>query len=141
MKKASLTLSIVMILLLNTGIMAQRPDNGCEPLDLNSITYIEEGNVYDLGFNSKDYLPLDFDPYEHYVDLGAIGYLDEESEIWNYSDYLPDDFNPYDYPANFRTIDYIDPLDMIENDLDTAEYLPEEFDPFSRISETDIISL
>ena len=55
MKKASFTLSVFLILLTNTGIMAQHPYNGCEPLDLNSITYIEmeEENVYDLGFENR----------------------------------------------------------------------------------------
>lgn len=141
MKKANFTLSIFLILLTNTGLMAQHPNNGCEPLDLDSITYIEEENVFDLGFETDDYLPSDFDPYEYYVNLDSIRFIDEDEAIADYSAVLPHDFNPYAYPTYFRTIDYVDPSDRIELDLDTVENLPEGFDPFEKVNNTDILSL
>ena len=141
MKKASFTLSVFLILLTNTGLMAQHPEHGCEPLDLNSISYIEEENVFDLGFNTDEYLPADFDPYEIYVNLDVIKYIDEGEAIADYSAFLPHDFNPYAYPTYFRTIDYVDPSDTIDLDFDTAENLPEVFDPFKKDSKSDILSL
>ncbi len=140
MKKASFTLSVILILLSNTGLIAQHPNSGCEPLDLESVTYIEEENVYDLGFDTDDYLPLDFDPYEYYVNLDAIKYL-EEDEAVDYSAYLPHDFNPYAYPTYFRSIDYVDPSDKIDLNFDTVENLPEGFDPFQKVSISENLSL
>lgn len=141
MKKASFTLSVFLILLSNTGLMAQQAKSGCEPLDLNSITYIEEDNDYDLGFETDEYLPLDFDPYEYYVNLDAIEFIDEEEALADYSAFLPHDFNAYAYPTYFRTIDYVDPSDMIDLHLDIVENLPEGFDPFKKVANSDIISL
>ncbi|MGB5238481.1 MAG: hypothetical protein WBM43_06030 [Flavobacteriaceae bacterium] len=141
MKKASLIFSSFLILLTHTGVMAQNPKNDDEPLDLNSVTYIEEENAYDLGFNTEDYLPLDFDPTEYYVDLDSIDFIDEVEAVADYSAFLPHDFNAYAYPSYFRSIDYLDPSDAIDLDLDTAENLPEGFDPFERIQNEEIISL
>ncbi len=142
MKKASLTFSIFLFLLTHTGLMAQQPKNDCEPFDLNSVIYIEEDDdAYDLGFNTADYLPLDFDPTEYYVDLNTIYYIDEDEVIADYSAFLPHDFNAYAYPAYFRSIDYLDPTDMIELELETAESLPEGFDPFKRTENKEIFSL
>jgi len=37
--------------------------------DINSIVYIEDEVKIDLGFDTADYLPENFDPYKSYFDL------------------------------------------------------------------------
>lgn len=141
MKTVNLIVSIFLGLAINTGVFAQSPGDGCLPLDWKSITYIEDENEFDLGFNTADYLPLDFDPYQAYVDLDAIKFLDAEESVMDYRAYLPADFNAYAYPENFRTIDYVDPTDEFTLDFDSAENLPDGFDPYSRTVDSNIVSL
>ena len=141
MKTISLSLSILMALTINSNVLAQGPNHDCDDFDLNTVTYIEEENEFDLGFNSEDYLPLDFDPHKIYVDLETINYMEEEELNYDFSANLPADFNAYAYPSYFRTIDYIDPTDEISLDFDSATYLPEGFDPYTRVSEMEILSL
>ena len=140
MKKVSYFLTVILALSMNAGAIAQNPHDGCESLDLNSITYIEDENEFDLGFDTADYLPLNFDPYQTYVDLEAVRFIEEEVVV-DFTAYLPHDFDPYAYPTYFRTIDYVDPTDEIMLDFDTAENLPEGFDPYIRNFDVNIVSL
>ena len=41
-------------------------------LNLNEIEYVEEEPEVDLGFDTSDYLPKDFNPYASYFDLNSI---------------------------------------------------------------------
>jgi len=142
MKTVNLIVSIFLGLVINSGVFAQGPANDCEILDLDSVTYIEEEDEFDLGFNTADYLPSGFDPYEMYVDLRAIKFIEDDEElVLDFHTYLPAGFNAYAYPVYFRSIDYVDPADEFCLDFDTAEYLPEGFDPYSRIEDSKIISL
>ena len=141
MKTINLIVSILLTLAFNQGVLAQGPENDCEQFDLNSITYIEDDAEFDLGFDTADYLPLDFDPFKTYVNLDTITFVEDQVMVYYSLDYLPGAFNPYAYPTSFRTIDYIDPTDEFELDFDAAEYLPEGFNPYDREVETDLISL
>ncbi len=85
-----------------------------EEPDLNSIEYIEEEDDIDLGFNTSDYLPENFDPYTFYMDLRAIKYAKEEVLDFNPVTNLPVNFNPYAYPKNFMDISYMDPSEDVE---------------------------
>jgi hypothetical protein len=68
-------------------------------LDLNEITYIEEEEEIDLGFDPKLYLPADFDAFHGMrLNLNDIPYIEQEEEIildFDVKDYLPKDFSPY----------------------------------------------
>jgi len=68
-------------------------------IDLDDITYIEEEEEIDLGFDSKQYLPADFDAFKGMgLDLNDIRYIECEEDVildFNVRDYLPKDFNPY----------------------------------------------
>ena len=82
-------------------------------LNLNDIIFIEEELPVELGFNTEDYLPEGFNPYEQYVDLNSIEFIEEEEEdAWDLgfdaSVHLPDDFNPYAIPSDVMSIDYIE---------------------------------
>ena len=105
-------------------------------LDLDEIVYIEEDSEIDLGFDTADYLPENFDPHKLYVDLNAIEYIEDDGEIelgFNSKAYLPQGFDPYADPFGIEGINYIE--EEVEFDLgfDTAEYLPSNFDPYARI--------
>ncbi len=141
MKAIFFTLSFLMALGFNTALFSQGPSHDCDQLVVDSITYIEEEDVFDLGFETEDYLPLDFDPYQIYVDLDAIDFIEDDDMAPISRTNLPTGFNAYAFPQYFRTIDYVDPTDEVTLDFDTAEYLPEGFDPYNNVSDSDTISL
>ena len=128
-------------MLTNTMTFGQGPNNDCDDLVLNSVNYIEEENEFDLGFETADYLPLDFDPFKAYINLDAIPYVEDQVTVYYSLDYLPEGFNPYAYPTHFRNIDYIDPTDDFELDFDSAEFLPEGFDPYNKKVESNFVSI
>ena len=101
-------------------------------LAMDEIIYIEEEEV-DLGFDTAEYLPENFDPYKQYVDLDAIEFIEEEESLdfgFETSEYLPENFNPYASPVEVMNIDYIEEgEDEFDLGFDTAQYLPEGFDP------------
>ena len=131
MNKKKLTLSIALSGLLVHGAFANNINKGVEDFDLDSIEYIEEEEVIELGFDTADYLPEGFDPYEFYFDLNWVEYIDmdnlEEIVVENH---LPENFDPYADPKGIEGINYIDPNDEINLDLDTVENLPKGFDPY-----------
>ena len=137
----SFIVSIMMGLAVILSGFSQGPNHDCEEFDLNSITYIEDENEFDLGFNTEDYLPLDFDPHTLYVDLSNIEFVEEDVLNLNLENYLPADFNAYAFPGYFRSIDYIDPSDNFSLDFNTADYLPKGFNPYARTIDSNIVSL
>ena len=103
-------------------------------LDLKDIVFIEEEPQIELGFDTVDYLPEGFDPYQMYVDLNTIEFIEEHDEIslgFNVAEYLPSQFDPYAYPSDIDGINYIDEADQFELGFDTTTYLPEDFDPYT----------
>ena len=66
-------------------------------LKIDDIIVLEEEENIDLGFDTSEYLPVGFNPYEGMVfNLDEIEYLEEEEEIvldFNVEDYLPENFN------------------------------------------------
>ncbi|MBT8178890.1 MAG: hypothetical protein HKP60_07185 [Eudoraea sp.] len=120
----------------NTPIIAPKlisrtyPDSAAE-LDLNEIVFIEEDEILDLGFDTRDYLPEGFDANEVYVDLNAITFIEEEEiELgFNTALYLPEDFDAYAGPTGIEGITYMEEEEVIDLGFDTAAYLPEGFDP------------
>lgn len=133
MNKKKLNLSIALIGLLAQGAFATDVHEGAEEFDINSIEYIEEEEVIELGFDTADYLPEDFDPYSFYFDLNWIDYIEESDlEEIQVEDYLPKDFDPYANPVGIEGINYIDSNDEIVVDFNTADYLPKKFDAYKR---------
>ena len=140
MKNLKTIVSSFMIAVAINGLNAQDPNCDENQFDLSSIEYIEEEN-FDLGFNTSEYLPEDFDPYNHYLDLNTISYVEDIYVYIDSEKNLPRDFNVYGNPTDFRNVSYIDPMDDIQLELETAEYLPADFNPYSRTSESDNISI
>ena len=141
MKNLKTIVSSLLIVVSINGLNAQNPNGGNDKFDINSIVYIEEEMDYDLGFKTSDYLPEDFDPYNHYLDLNAISYVEDIYVYIDSEKNLPRDFNVYGNPTDFRNVSYIDPMDDIQLELETADYLPADFNPYSRTSESDNISI
>ena len=141
MKTVKLIVSSFLGLAISTGVYAQNPGIECDPIDLRTVVYIEEESELDLGFDTRDYLPNNFDPYRLYVDLEKIAFVNEEETDLNYQDYLPAEFDAYANPIHFRNIDYIDPADEESLDFNPKDYLPEGFDPYRRNIDTTIVHL
>ncbi len=100
-------------------------------LNLNEIEFIEEDDI-DLGFDTKDYLPTDFNPYEVYFDLNSIIYIETETEVdlgFDTSKYLPEDFDPYTNTVNVSSINYVEEEEL-DLGFDAEDYLPEGFNPY-----------
>ncbi|NAS14382.1 hypothetical protein [Poritiphilus flavus] len=102
-------------------------------LDLCEIVYIEEESDFDLGFDTADYLPTDFDPYKVYVDLSSVNYIEENEDPFTgivTESHLPEGFNAYAAPEDFMSVSYIEEESELALGFDTAAYLPAGFDPY-----------
>jgi len=109
-----------------------KPDETSENLELHQIAYLEAEEVIDLGFDTREYLPENFDPATFYFDLEAVAYIEEYEGTnldFNTEDYLPKDFNAYAEPVDFKDVSYMEETDY-ELGFDTATYLPEGFDAY-----------
>ncbi len=125
------TLSIAMVLLLVNGIFANDPKTEIENFDINSIQYIEEEEEFDLGFDTTDYLPENFDPYKFYVNLDAVVYIeDNKIDTFDFAKFLPEGFDAYADPTDVQSINYIDERDNIVLNFDTKKHLPEGFNAY-----------
>ncbi len=131
MNKKSLALAIVMGLSFAKGVFAADPETEKEEFDINSITYIQEEDEIDLGFDVMDYLPDNFNPYRQYVDLNGIEFIEEEDTLdFDTAKYLPDGFDAYANPKGIEGINYIDENDTVILDFNTKDYLPQGFNPY-----------
>lgn len=106
-----------------------------EELDLREVVFYEEEEILDLGFDTADYLPEDFNPFANPENFMDISYLEEESEMdlgFDTREYLPEGFDPYEPYFDLNSIEYIEEEEEIELNFDTSAYLPKGFDPYSR---------
>lgn len=114
MIKMKLSVSLIGCLAFSGMLQANEYTSFPEEPDLSSIEYIEEEDDIDLGFNTSDYLPEDFDPYTFNIDLRTINYAKEEALDFDPATNLPLNFNPYAYPGNFMDISYMDPSEDVK---------------------------
>ncbi len=111
---------------------SEMTDYASYELNLNEIVYLEEEPDLDLGFDTTDYLPEDFNPYESYFDLNSIIYLENKVEPalgFDTKEYLPENFDPYTEVVDVHSINYMEEEDM-DLGFDTKDYLPEDFSPY-----------
>lgn len=133
MNKKKLTLSMALGGLLIQGAFASDVHKDVEEFDLNSVEYIEEEEVIELGFDTTDYLPEGFDPYAFYFDVNSVEFIEESDlEDIRIKNRLPKNFNPYADPIGIEGINYIDPNDEIVLDFNTKEHLPKGFDAYKK---------
>ena len=131
MNKKNFTTVLAMGLLFAKGAMASVPTDEKGELDINTIVYIEEEEVIDLGFDTADYLPEGFDPYKVYFDLNSVTIIEEEIAIdFDSKANLPATFDAFAYPTDTESFNYIDADDTIKLDFDSANNLPEGFNAY-----------
>jgi len=134
MNKKTIILGITAGLFFVNGMFALDPTTDKEKFDINSITYIEDEVEFDLGFDTADYLPEDFDAHHAYFDLNGVHYIEEEFTIkWNTKKYLPKKFDAYAYPSDVQSINFLDESDVFEVGFDTQTYLPSNFNAFTKL--------
>ncbi|MEZ4810761.1 MAG: hypothetical protein R2819_10405 [Allomuricauda sp.] len=124
-----------------TSSLYKMANEGYYELNLDEIEYVEEDTDIDLGFNTADYLPEGFDPYETYFDLNSIIYVENEVESdlgIPTEDYLPEGFDPYTEVLDVHGINFVEDEDM-ELGFNTADYLPEGFSPYEAYVDLDSI--
>ena len=133
MNKKKLALSMALGAFIIKGAIAGDGKKEVGELDLNSIKYIEEEQIIELGFDTADYLPEGFDPYAFYFDLDWIEYSEEsELEEIQVANHLPKGFDAYTIVIGIEAVNYIDPSDEIELDFDPEKLLPEDFDRYEK---------
>ncbi|SIT12913.1 hypothetical protein SAMN05421766_11223 [Zobellia uliginosa] len=131
MNKKSLKISIVLGLIFANGVFAADPTTEKDESIIQSIDYIDEDVDFELGFDTSDYLPEDFNANDIYVDLDAIAYIEEDAnDTGDLTKYLPVDFDAYAYPTHVEDFNYIDANDEISLNFNTKEHLPEGFNPY-----------
>ncbi|NHF61438.1 hypothetical protein FK220_018945 [Flavobacteriaceae bacterium TP-CH-4] len=98
MNTSNLKLSIALGLVLANNAFAIDPEKEKEEFDLNSIVEIEEDIEFDLGFDTREYLPEDFNPYAFPTDVEGINFIDPRDDFevdFDTTQYLPEGFDPY----------------------------------------------
>ncbi len=102
-------------------------------LNLNKVTFIEEiDEEVELGFDTSEYLPKGFNPYEVYFDLNSVEYVEVDTEIdlgFDTTGYLPEGFDPYIGSLEVNSINFVEE-EVIDLGFDTENYLPEDFNPY-----------
>jgi hypothetical protein len=114
------------------GTTKQMPVEAPDNLDLEQIAYLEADEVIELGFDTKEYLPENFDPTTFYFDLEAVAFIEdyEDADLgFNTRDYLPNNFDAYAQPKDVMDVSYIELIDY-DLGIDTTMFLPEGFDPY-----------
>lgn len=87
----------------------------------------------DLGFDTTNYLPIDFDAYSAPADIHSVDFIEEEEiELgFDSEDYLPEGFNPYEVYFNVHKVEFIE--EVFELGFDHKLDLMENFDPYSEV--------
>ena len=117
------------------GMFANDPRIENDDLDLNTIEYVEDDKDFDLGFNTADYLPEDFDPNQVYFNINSIDYIKEEWVLQiDTKKYLPKGFDPYAYPSDVESINYIDENDVFEFNMDSTSIFVNGFNSNTNLS-------
>ena len=133
MNKKNFILTIAIGLLLANGVFASNLNKGKDDRVINSVTYIDDDTDFELGFDTADYLPEDFDPYKIYVNLDDVVFIEDDmADDINTKKHLPANFNAYAYPTDVAAFNYIDQNDEVELDFDASAHLPKGFDAYKR---------
>ncbi|MDD7888190.1 hypothetical protein [Flavivirga sp. 57AJ16] len=138
------------LLALNTvGIPSENTDRIKTSIDEDENPYLDVGSIevyeieedVDLGFNTKDYLPENFNPLKGKGDLDwstiEIYKIEEDVDLgFNTKDYLPENFNPLKGKGDVEwgAIKLAEIEEEVEIGFDTKKYLPVNFSPYKGVS-------
>jgi len=133
MNKKTIVISFAAGLMFVNGMFASDPKT--ESLDINTIEYIEDEMDFDLGFDTADYLPEDFDASQIYFNIESVQYVEDELvfEI-NTKEYLPEGFDAYAFPSDVQSINYIDEKDSFEVRLNSMKFMRSAFNSNTELS-------
>ena len=105
-----------------------------EPIAINDIYIYDVEEEVSFNFDTKKYLPEDFNPLKGMYDLNwdeiELVEIDEEVFIeFDTKQYLPKDFNPLKgmYDLNWDEIELIEIEEEVVIDFDIMLYLPDNF--------------
>jgi len=109
-------------------------DSTFENFDINSIEVIELEEEVELGFNSKDYLPENFNALKrkHDLDWSTIELIEPEEDVeyyFNPKDHLPEGFNALKgkHDLDWNTIELVEIEEDVKLNFNPKDYLPEGF--------------
>ncbi|MDC6365712.1 MULTISPECIES: hypothetical protein [Flavobacteriaceae] len=98
MKQRNLIMAMLVGTMMVTITKANEKEMSLEEFDINKVEFIEDDQSLDLGFDTAEYLPENFDPYQGKFSVSAINFIDECEEIelgFETMEFLPSDFDPY----------------------------------------------
>ena len=83
-------------LLLLPLLSAKTTPSSKEEFDVSKISFIQEEQQINLGFDTAKYLPEDFNPYQEEISIEGINFMEDELiELgFDTSKYLPENFDP-----------------------------------------------
>ncbi|GAA3649197.1 hypothetical protein [Flavivirga jejuensis] len=106
-------------------------------LDISNIVVYEVEEEIELGFNTKDYLPENFNPLKGKGDIDwstiEVYKIEEDVEInFDTKKYLPKNFNALKGKGDidWSRIEVFEIEEDVEIGFDTKKYLPENFSPY-----------
>lgn len=78
-------------------LSAKSAESTTMEFDLNSLDYIELGGNSEIDFDTAEYLPDNFNPFDSNFTLESLNYIEDDTVDLGFdtSDYLPEEFNPY----------------------------------------------
>lgn len=89
------TLFVALLLMPLVGANTKTEESNSKE-DMSNIEFFEISEEIDLGFDTKSYLPVDFDPYAAASNIHSIDFIEIEEElIIDTKKYLPENFNAY----------------------------------------------
>ncbi|NER18714.1 hypothetical protein [Spongiivirga citrea] len=103
---------------------------------VETVLYIEQEEVLEFDFDTADYLPAVFDPYEEGEQLTVEeidALFEEEIDLgFDPKTYLPKDFDPYQGLDSISD-EAVDALfeEEIEIGFDISNYLPSDFNAYA----------
>ena len=93
MNKRNFILTLATGVLMINGLFANNTTSEKDERVISSVNYIEEDVDFELGFDTTDYLPEDFNPHRMYVNLDDVTFIeDERIDALKTKKYLPKGF-------------------------------------------------
>ena len=115
-----------------------------EPVEVEDVYVYEVEEDVTFDFETKKYLPTDFNPLKGIGDLdwNTIELTEIEEEVFIEIDtkqYLPEDFNALKgmHDLNWDTIELVEIEEEVTMGFDTKQYLPADFNPLKGLGDLD----
>ena len=92
------TFKTILMLAVGLSMFTSYGFNRAEDFDISSVEFIEEEQDWELGFDTAQYLPENFNPYSGSISVKAINFIEVCDEVelgFETGGYLPLGFDPY----------------------------------------------